>query len=188
MSCLTKSRIKHVERHAIALFRARDCDQPFVTIVLWFVNLNHTATDLAYLVNLLSSLANDGADHVIGNVDLLSDGCSWDGTAHGLRLGSPAMRLRASMGRHVRLNVRCCSIGTSLLTILHGNRRIRLSGMMGVLLRIGRGGQVMSPAIVVSSVVLASAVMSRGRLWTVGDDLHATRNRTGWGTTSGGIG
>lgn len=71
ISVLTKSRVQHVKRHAVALLSSSDCHEPLVTVVLWLVNLNHAAADLPDLVDLLTALSDDGADHIVGDEDLL---------------------------------------------------------------------------------------------------------------------
>lgn len=71
VSELTKSRVEHVQRHAIALLGARDRHEPLIAIVLRFVDLDHTAADLPDLVDLLAALADNGADHVVRDEDLL---------------------------------------------------------------------------------------------------------------------
>lgn len=68
---LTKSRIEQVQRHAVAFFRTSNCDEPLIRVVLGFVDLDHTTADLADLIDLRATLADDSADHVVGDVDLL---------------------------------------------------------------------------------------------------------------------
>ena len=68
---LTEPRVEEVERHAVALLRAGDRDEPLVGVVLRLVDLDLAATDLANLIDLGATLADDGTDHVVGDVDLL---------------------------------------------------------------------------------------------------------------------
>jgi len=46
-------------------------DQPLITIVLGLVDLDHTSAQLPNLIDLGASLADDGADHIIGDENLL---------------------------------------------------------------------------------------------------------------------
>jgi hypothetical protein len=73
VGALTKSRVQHVQSHLVALLRACDCDQTLVAVISGFVNLDHAATKLAYLVDLCTTLTDDGADHVVGDEDLLCE-------------------------------------------------------------------------------------------------------------------
>lgn len=185
---LTKSRVQHVKGHAVALFRSRNRHEPLVAIVLGLVNLNDAAAHLPYLIDLLSSLANDGADHVVGDVDLLRDGASWHAGMHGLALGS-AVRLGAGMGSHMWLNVRSsCSVCRRLTcSVLHGNRWSTVRGTVGVWLGVGGRRHVMGSTLLVSAVVLCTSVMSRCRLGAVWNHLHASGDGTNGCTTPGGI-
>ena len=68
---LTKSRIQHIKCHPITLFRSCDGHKSLVTVVLGLVNLDDTSTDGTYLINLGATLANDRANHIVWNEDLL---------------------------------------------------------------------------------------------------------------------
>lgn len=181
---LTESRVQHVQSHTVALLRAGDGDQALVAVVLGLVDLDHTAADLPDFVDLLATFADDGADHVVGNVDLLCKRCTRHAstTVHGLRLRS-AVDMGASVGASVRLHVGLRAISASSLgTVVHWDRRVGLSRMRGTAVwrRIGLrhllGARVM--ARVVSTVILTPSVVAASRLGHVGDDLHASRNST----------
>lgn len=186
---LTKSRVEHIKSHAVAFFRSSDCHESLVAIVLRLVNLDHAVAHLPNLIDLLSTLANNGANHVIGDVDLLSDGAAGYRTAHRLSLRSTAVSLRTSMWRHVRLNVRSSSIGTTSLrtTVVHRHGWVGLGGGVRILLRVGRRRHVVRAAVIVAGIVLASSVVARSRLRAVRHDLHTSRDGTGRSTASGGI-
>jgi len=72
-----KSRVEHIECHLVALCRASDSDKSLVAVVLRFVDLDHTATKVSDLVDLGTTLANNGTDHVVGDEDLLCDRLTW---------------------------------------------------------------------------------------------------------------
>lgn len=79
-SGLTKPRVEHVKRHPVALLGAGDRDETLIAIVLRLINLNHTVADLSDLIDLLTALADDGANHIVGNEDLLRQRCASHGT------------------------------------------------------------------------------------------------------------
>jgi hypothetical protein len=119
---------------------------------------------------------------------LLRDGASWHAGMHGLALGS-AVRLGAGMGSHVWLNVRSsCSVCRRLTcSVLHGNRWSTVRGTVGVWLGVGGRRHVMGSTLLVSAVVLCTSVMSRCRLWAVGNHLHASGDGANGCTTPGSI-
>lgn len=176
---LTKTRVEHVKRHPVALLCARDCDQPFVAVVLRLVDLNHTTADLAYFVDLLPALSDDGSNHIVGDVDLLGQRRAWHGSsvnglswvsAVRLRHGSTCMGLHRSSG----------TIAASLRrTIVNGHGRVGLGCLVRVGLRAVRSSwqAVMLGASVVSAVVvIAVAVVASGWLRAVRHNLHAARD------------
>lgn len=67
----TKSRIQHVESHLVALLCAGDSNQSLIAVILRLVDLDDTSTELSDLVDLSSTLTNDGTNHVVWNEDLL---------------------------------------------------------------------------------------------------------------------
>ena len=74
---LTKSRVEHVECHLVALSRASNSDKSLVTVVLGFVDLDDTTTEMPNLIDFGTALTDDGTDHVVRNEDLLGDGLTW---------------------------------------------------------------------------------------------------------------
>jgi len=69
----TESGIEHVERHLVSLLRAGNGDKPLVGVVLGFVDLDRTTTELADLIDLGSTFTNDGTNHVVRDEDLLKN-------------------------------------------------------------------------------------------------------------------
>lgn len=190
LSELTEARVEHIERHPVALLSASDCDETLVAVVLWFINLNHAATDLTDLVDLLAALADDRANHVIGNVDLLGErtrtprttrttGTTGDGRAVGT-----GGAVGASRTSWVRLHVWSGSSvpSSSVAAIGHLNGGIRVGLMrVAILRRILLGRYVVATRIRTTAVVvLAVAVVARSRLRVVGNHLQATRHSAGW--------
>lgn len=160
---LTKSGIEHVQSHAVSLLRAGDCDKPFVVVVLRFVNLDHTAAHLAYFVDLLSTLADDGSHHVVGDIDLLRDGAASHGwLLHMLALRSAVRALGRSVASDVGLDVRSGSVCWLLAAVLHRHSGVSMSTMLRVpLLRVRRRRHVLlSSSVVLAVVVFATAVLT----------------------------
>lgn len=68
---LTESRVKHVKGHLVAFLCAGDGDKTFVAVVGRLVDFDDTTAQLTNLVDLRSTLTNNGADHIVGNKNLL---------------------------------------------------------------------------------------------------------------------
>ena len=85
---LTQTRVQHVQCHRVALLSAGDGDESFVAVVLWFVDLDDRAAELADLVDLGTTFANDGAHHVVRDEDLLGQRLSGHGSLDWLLRGS----------------------------------------------------------------------------------------------------
>lgn len=190
---LTKSRIQHVKRHPVALFGASDRNETLVAVVLRFVDLDDTSTDLAYLVDFLSTLADDSPDHVVGDVNLLCQGRTCHGTGHWLSLWA-SMRLRDGVTTClVRWHVRSCTIrgGSRLRRIVHGGigRRLGHGAAMlrRILLGIGVRRHMVGAGIRPTSIVFTVTKVPGGRLRRVWHDLHTTGDYTGRAATSRGI-
>lgn len=192
---LTKSRIQHVQCHSVALLGTRDCDQALIAVVLGFVDLNNTSADLSNLVDLLSTLANNGTDHVVGDVDLLGQwGTGHTGTTvHGLLTLRSSMGLRcchmtAMLRRHVRSGTIATGGLGGVVQRSTGSRLRHGAVVRRLLLRIGVGRQVVvGSRIRTSAVVLALSKVASGRLGAVWDDLHTARDDTSGATTARGI-
>ena len=157
-----------------------------------FVDLDDTTTELAYLVDLLSTFADNGADHVVGDIDLLRDRSSWHSSAavHGLLSLRPTVGLGSScVRRDMRLHMGCrSSISRALRAIVHGHGGVRRLStcVRWVWRRVGRWGHMRS-SFGMTAVVLASSVLARCGLRAVRHYLHASRDRTGRGATSSGV-
>lgn len=72
MLLILESCIEHVQSHLVTFLSSRNRHQPFVAVVLRLIDLDHTPAQMANLIDLGATLANDGPDHVIWNKDLLS--------------------------------------------------------------------------------------------------------------------
>ncbi len=187
MLWLTKSGIEHIERHLITLLSARDCDQSLIAVILWFIDLDHTPAQLPNLVDLLSTLTDDGANHVVWYEDLLCQRLPRKHSLHGLRR-SASMALLGYMATVVWLvwtspNIPllrrpavvkwCLSLLLRWLTMKIRNSIWIGWGTLGL--------------IVVAFVIVWMAILTTGRLRHVRHDLHTTRYYASWTTTSGGI-
>ena len=189
---LTEPRVEHVERHPIALLSASDRDETLVVAVLWFIDLDHAATDLTDLVDLLAALSDDGTDHVVGDVDLLGERSARNRRAggHGLSVGT-SRAMRTSGAGRVRLGVRAGPIAAGGLSAVgHLDCRVRVSLLgVAVLRRIPLGGHVMGSGIrTIAVVVLPIAKVATGRLGVVWNHLHSARDGSGGAAAAGRVG
>lgn len=190
---LTKTGIQHVQSHSVTLFGTSDSDQSLIAIVLGLVDLDDASTDLANFVDLLSTLTNDGTDHIVRNVNLLSHGSTGHTgtTVHGLLALRSSMGLRAGdMTTLVRGHVRSSTVTTGSLRGIV--QRCAGSGLgysavvRGLLLRIRiRRQVVVRSRIGTSAIVLSLSKVASGWLGAVRDYLHAARYNTCRATTAG---
>ena len=161
-----------------------------------FVDLDHTAANLAYLIDLLAALANNGADHIIGNVDLLCERCTGHGSAGNWLPMRSGMRLRPSVAPmllrgHVRTGAAVTSGSSGMATV--GNSRswagvslVRMA-ILGCVLLVGR--HVVGAGIGTATVVVvAASKVPSSRLRCVGDNLQAAWHSASGSTAAGGIG
>lgn len=196
---LTKSRVEHVKRHSVTLLCARDRDQTLIAIVLRLVDLDNTTADLADLVDLLATLTNDGSDHIVRNEDLLSQwstghtsaSSASSATMHRRSMRSSMVLGTRSMSRLVRRHVRCSStIASGLGSIVHGDTGTGLgsSSVRMILLGIRVGRHLMRAGIRTPSVILTVAEVAAGRLRSIRDHLHSTRDDSSRAATPRGIG
>jgi hypothetical protein len=179
---LTQSGVQHVERHLVALLGTSDGDQTLVVVVLRLVDLDDTATQLAYLVDLGAALSDDRAHHIVGNEDLLGDRLARErGTAlHRLLGGGRAWLSRTSVAILLLWLLRASAdVGSArgASTVAHLSLRM-LHGRLTLLVRhgvlwSGSASRLLSlPATVLIGVThLAASVLGNVR-----DDLHAARH------------
>lgn len=185
----TKSGVEHVESHLVALLGSSDGDQTLVAVILRFVDLDHTSTQVPDLVDLGTTLTNDGTDHVIGDVDLLGQWLAGDNPSHRCS-GRSAMRL-SRLRSTVRRGLMRTSTGVRCAgrSIVKGRLCDRGWGGLAVEVRdtisTGRCPVWLS---VVSLERVWMTVLSTSRLRNIGHHLHTARNDTSRTTASGGVG
>ena len=187
---LTESRVEHVECHSVALFRARDCDQALVAVVLGLVDLDDTTADLTDFVDLLTTLTNDGTDHIVGDEDLLSQRSASHATMHRWSVRRRSVMLgTGGVRRLVRWHMGRRTISTGLRSVVHGNVGAGLgsSSVRVVLVRVRLGGRLLGTRIGASSVVLTLTEVAASGLRGVWDHLHTTRDDGSRPTASRGI-
>ena len=186
----TESRIKHVEGHLVALLGSSDCYKALVAIILWFINLNNTSTELPNLVDLGSSLANDCSNHVVGNEDLLRQWLTRYHTLHRLSWW-PSMALSRLMACVLhRLMRTSCSV-TRLLrrtTVMHRSLRLLLRWLSVEVRDTVRISRCTISLVIMSLEVIGMTIVTAGRLWYIWHDLHAARNNTRRSAATCGIG
>jgi hypothetical protein len=150
-------------------------DKTLVAVILGLVDFDHTTTKMSDFIDLGTTLTDDSADHVVRNVDLLSDGLVWNNSGK---------RLSTSMGMGLGLG---CSIGSRLL-----RTRARIwSTRRGAIVKRRLGHRCLSRGTVgiwnaiwarkrsvglrvVSLERLGVAVLSTSGLGHVWYDLHTT--------------
>lgn len=153
------------------------------------IDLDHASTELAYLVDLLAALADDGTDHIVRNIDLLGDGTAWH-TGRDLLSVRATLWLLSYVRRHMLLTtVGPGAVGGLLSAILYRHPVRRLCSSVGILLGIRAGLHGWAATVLVmTAIVLTSAIVTRRRSRRIGNDLHAARDGAGWGTTARGVG
>lgn len=156
-----------------------------------FVNLDNTTTDLAYLIDLLTTFADDGTDHIVGDVDLLSHGCSSNAAVHWLGRRTSVRVGTTDMGRMVGRHMRRSTVASSgLRCIVHRYGRVGLRSSCVV--RVGLLGvrgrrQVVSTGVRSSPVVLTVAEVAASWLRAIRNNLHTAGYNAGRTTTSSSI-
>ena len=70
----TKPRIEHVQRHLVAFLSSCDCNKSFVAVVLWLIDLDHTAAQVSDFIDLRTAFTNNSSHHVVGDEYLLGKG------------------------------------------------------------------------------------------------------------------
>lgn len=195
LELLTKSRIQHIQCHLIALLSPCNRHQPFVAAFLRLVDFDHTATEVSNLVDLRTTLANYGTNHVVGDVDLLGQWLTGHDSTNGSgrRCRTPGRWCRlGTIRRGLRADCGICGVrsgaGSGSRTVGHGwlrnRRRSGLSRHVGntVGARCGPVGvRVMSPEGVRVTILATS------RLRDVRHNLHATGNCSSRTSTPGSI-
>lgn len=157
---------------------ACDCNQPFIAIVLRFINLNDTARELAYFVDLGSSLSDDRSDHIVGDENLLREGLSRQHSHRVGRLPSGLGRRSGSLARLMRPGTRISTglLGVGVVNRCLGGRSGSLSVEIGHSVRVGRSAL---GCIVMTLERLGVAVGPMEGLGLVRDDLHSAGNGAG---------
>ena len=172
---------------------AGDRHQPLVAVLLGLVDLDHTATQVPDLVDLRTTLSDDGANHIVGDVDLL---CQWltghDTTdGRGRRWATPSLS-------SCRL---WCTVGCGLVRASASVRGVRGSTVvhrgLSYRSRSGRAALEVGNAItagrapvgvrVVTLEGVGMAVLTTGWLRHVRHNLHASGHSTGRTAAAGGI-
>lgn len=188
---LTKTRVEHEERHLIALLRSSNGNETLVAVVLRFVDLDDTSTELAYLVDLCTALSDDSADHVVGDKDLLSQRLAGHHALHGLLRRTGVRGTCCGRGRLSRVCscVRSRSVGACADIWLSR----RCSRVVNGCLRVHRGGCAAVRVLLLHTVAsgrraalcrrLAAEViwrspLSTSRLRNIRDHLHTSRHNT----------
>jgi hypothetical protein len=167
----------------ITLRGTSDSDETFVAALLGFVDLDDAATQVTYFVNLSTTLSDDGTDHVVGNINLLSQWLARHGAAYRSR-GSWGTTSRGGLLRSANIGSglmgSCATVGSlGCGGEVHGSLGNRSRSRLAV--KVGNTVRTATGAVGVGVVTLESigmAVLTAGRLGNVRDDLHAARDST----------
>jgi hypothetical protein len=188
---LTETRIEHEEGHLVALLSSSNGDETLVAVVLGFVDLNDTSTELAYLVDLRTALSDDSADHVVGDEDLLSQRLAGHHALHGLLRGACVSGRCCSrsglsrVGRSVRSwSMRTCAdvwLSGRCSGVVHGCLRVHGCGCAAVRVLLlhtiaSRGRAALSRRL--ATEVVWGTPLSTSRLRNIRNDLHTSRYDT----------
>lgn len=176
---ITQSRIQHVKGHLVAFLRPRDGHQTLIAVVLRLVDLDHTATEVSNLINLGATLTNDGAHHVIGDVDLLRDGLPRNHSRERLACSGMRLGLRSAVRRrlmrtssHVRAARRGCIVNRWLRNWRRGSLAVKIRDAIRA-----RHGPVLLGVVSLPGVRVS--VLPSSRLGNIRYHLHPTRHNTG---------
>lgn len=175
-SIITQSRIEHVQRHLVALRCTSDSNKSLVAVILRLIDFDDTPTQLADLVDLRTSLADDCPDHVVGDVDLLRQWLAWDNSLHRLRRGS-SMGSRHSTGCLRLWGHGAIAHGRGAAIAHRGSRWLR-DWCLSIRLPILSRGRVARTHVMVAEIFRMTKAAAC-RLGHVRDDLHPTRYNTG---------
>lgn len=187
-------RIQHIKRHLITLRRARNCHQALIAIILRFIDLNHTATQLTNLIDLCSSLADDRTDHVVWNIDLLRQWLAWHNTLHRLdRWAGMASCCWSAVTAHLWLlwtDTAVCSSSWATAISDWSNTTLywdwSRANLWVCLLWIW--SRTAASARIVVLQVMGVAVAASRRVWDVWDNLHAAWDNASWAAAAGSVG
>lgn len=185
---LTKSRVKHIQCHLVTLLGTSNSDQTLVAILLRLVDLNDTPTEMPDLVDLGSSLADNRTNHIVGDVDLLSQWLTGHHAANRSPSGGAGLSgLGSSVWSGlVRASASICSMWRG--TIGHGGLADR--GGCGLAMEIGDAICTSCGAVgvrVVSPEGVWVTVLAADWLRNVRDNLHAARNSSSRATATGSV-
>lgn len=184
-SLRTQSRIEHVQSHLIAFRRARYGHQSLIAVVLWLIDLDYAPTKLPDLVDLRTSLSNNGTDHIVWNEDLLRQRLTGYHSLHWLRRRPSVPRI--SSVTVSLLGLMRPSTGVAAMwrpAIVYWSLRLLLRWLtVKIWYTIGIRRSALS-LIVVALVVVRMAVLSPRRLRHVRDNLHTPRHNASWSTTA----
>ena len=169
----------------IALLGTSNSNQALIAIILRLIDLDDTPRKLANLINLGTALADDCADHIIRDKDLLGEGLARQHVCHRV-CGRSLLRGRAStcLARLVGACTRVC-IGSLRVRVVNGGLG---DGCRGWAVEIGDAIGVSRCAlgtVVVAFISVRIPIGSVHRLWLVGDNLHPPRD---WASGAAGAG
>jgi len=171
----------------VAFGGASNGDQSFVAVVLWLVDLDHTATELSDLVDLCTTLANDGSDHIVWDEDLLGQRLTRDDALHRLDWWT-TVRLRTSVASCLWLLWPNTSVARNngRATVVHWHGRLLLRNLtlsIRMAVSVARG---VVPTVD-ATVMIRVAIITTSWLGYVRYYLHSSRDYSSRTAASGSI-
>lgn len=186
---LTKSRVQHVQGHLVAFLSTSDGHQTLVAALLWLVDLDDASTEMSDFVDLGSALSDDRANHVVGDVDLLSQ---WLAGHHAANRSCSRSAGLGGLGCSVRTGLVGTSTGIRGMggsAIRHG--RLVDRGRSRLAMEVGNTVGTRRSAVrmrVMSSEGLRMTVLAADRLGDIGHHLHTARDGSSRTSAAGSVG
>lgn len=154
------------------------------------INLDHTATEVSNLIDLRTALSDDGTNHVVGDVDLLSQWLTRHDTPNGCGRGRSAAclsGLRCAVWSRL-MGASSCVRGMGSSSIMQSRLGHWCGSRLTVKVRDPIGA--CSSAIGVGMVSLEMfwmAILTTSGLWNIRDNLHTARHCSSRATAASGI-
>jgi hypothetical protein len=174
----------------VAFLGSGNSHQALIAVLLGLIDLDHTATEVPDLIDLGTTLSDDGTDHVIGNVNLLSQWLTRHNTSNGCGRGRGAAclsGLRCAVWSRL-MGASSCIRGMGGSSIMQSRLSHRCGSRLTV--KVRDPISACSSAIGVGMVSLEMfwmAILTTSGLWDIRDNLHTARHCTSRATAASGI-
>ncbi len=165
----------------VAFLGAGDSHQTLVAVLLWLVDFNNTSTEVSDLIDLSTSLSDNSPDHIVRDVNLLSEWLARHSAANRSCRGRTTSWLRwlrcAVRSRLVWTSTSIWSLGGAIGHWLLGHRS---RSVLSMKVRNTIGSSTCSVLVgMVTLKCIRMAVLATSRLGHVRNNLHPTWNSSG---------